>query len=74
MTTPTYPKAGQTTQEEQTTGSKQIKSEMLRAGQAATVGSITTDRIYSRDYSKIDIDDDQHDDTLSQYLGNPLVW
>lgn len=74
MTAPTYPKDGQLTQEEQTAGTKQVKSEMLRAGQAATVGTITTDRVYSRDYSKIDVDNDQHDDTLSPFLGNPLSW
>lgn len=70
----TYPKAGKFTQEEQTAGSKRIKNEDLRLGQAATVGTITTDRIYSRDYSKIDVDADQHDDTLSPFLGNPLGW
>lgn len=74
MTTPTYPKSGQLTQEEQTAGTKQVKSEMLRAGQAATVGEITTDRVYSRDYSKVDLDNDQHDDTLSPFLGDVLGW
>lgn len=74
MVTPTYPKAGCCTQEEQTAGSKQIKAEHLRLGQAATVGEITTDRVYSRDYSKVDPDGDQHDDTLSPFLGNPLGW
>lgn len=74
MATPTYPKNGQATQEEQTAGSKQIKAEMLRAGQAATVGAITTDRVYSNDYSKIDRDGDQHDDDISPFLGNPLRW
>lgn len=70
----TYPKSGKFTQEEQTAGSKRIKDEDLRLGQAATVGTITTDRVYSRDYSKIDVDNDQHDDTLSPFLGNPLGW
>jgi hypothetical protein len=74
MTTPTYPKDGQLTKEEQSPGSKGLKSEYLRPGQAATVGTITTDRVYSRDYSKIDVDADQHDDTLSPFLGNPLGW
>jgi hypothetical protein len=74
MTEATYPKKGTCTQEEQTAGTKQIKCEMLQNGQAASIGTITPDRIYSRDYSKIDVDNDQHDDTLTPFLGNPLRW
>lgn len=68
----THPKDGQLTKEEQTAGSKVLKSEILRLGQAADLGPAPPDRVYSRDYSKKDPDGDQHDDTLSQYLGNPL--
>jgi len=74
MTSPTYPKNGQLTQEEQSPGTKGLKCEHLHLGQAATVGTVTTDRVYSRDYSKTDPDKDQHDDTLSPFLGNPLGW
>lgn len=70
--TATYPKNGQLTKEEQTAGSKVIKAEHLRLGQAADLGVAPTARVYSRDYSKIDPDGDQKDDTLSQFLGNPL--
>jgi hypothetical protein len=72
MTEKTHPKNGRLTQEEQTPGSKQLTSEDLRFGQAANVGPAPTARVYSRDYSKVDLDGDQHDDTLSGYLGNPL--
>lgn len=70
--TATYPKNGTATKEEQTAGSKVIKTENLRFGQAADLGPAPTARVYSRDYSKKDPDGDQYDDTLSQYLGNPL--
>lgn len=68
----TYPKNGQLTQEEQTAGSKVLKSELLRLGQAADLGEAPPARVYSRDYSKHDPDGDQYDDTLSNFLGNPL--
>lgn len=67
-----FPKAGQLTQEEQSGGTKVLRSEMLRLGQAADVGPAPPARVYSRDYSKKDPDHDQYDDTLSPYLGNPL--
>lgn len=70
----TYPKAGHCTKEEQTTGTKVLKSQELRNGQAADIGVAPPDRVYSRDYSKVDPDGDQHDDTLSPFVGNPLRW
>jgi hypothetical protein len=46
---------------------------MLQIGQPAReVGPAPTARVYSRDYSKKDVDGDQFDDTLSPFLGNPL--
>lgn len=74
VTPKTYPKTGQATQEEQSAGTKLVKNEMLRPGQAADIGVAPPARVYSRDYSKIDIDNDQYDDTLSPFLGNPLGW
>lgn len=74
MTTPTYPKNGHHTQEEQSPGSKLLKHEHLRLGQAADIGEAPPARVYSRDYSKKDPDADQQDDTLSPFLGNPLGW
>jgi len=74
MSEPTYPKRGQESQQEQSPGSKLIKDEMLRLGQAATIGEAPTSRVYSRDYSKRDPDADQDKDTLSEFLGNPLGY
>lgn len=68
----TYPKNGQLTQEEQSAGTKSLKSQILANGQAADLGPAPTARVYSRDYSKKDPDGDQYDDTLSEFLGNPL--
>ena len=70
----TYPKNGQLTQEEQSPGTKGLKCEHLRPGQAADIGVAPPARVYSRDYSKTDPDGDQYDDTVSSFLGNPLVW
>jgi hypothetical protein len=70
---PRYPKDGQETREEQSWGSKQLKDELLRIGQASNIGPAPPMRVYSRDYSKKDPDGDQQDDTLSPYLGNPLA-
>ena len=67
-----FPKSGQLTKEEQSGGTKVLRSEMLRLGQAADIGPAPVARVFSRDYSKIDPDHDQDDDTLSPYLGNPL--
>ncbi len=74
MTTPTYPKDGNYSQEEQSPGTKQVKCDHLRLGQAADIGVAPPMRVYSRDYSKTDPDGDQQDDTLSPFLGNPLGW
>jgi hypothetical protein len=74
MTTPTYPKDGHHTKEEQSPGSKLLQHEHLRPGQAADIGVAPPVRVYSRDYSKTDPDGDQKDDTLSPFLGNPLGW
>lgn len=70
----TYPKEDCCTKMPQTTGSKQVKSLHLQPGQAADIGPAPTARVYSRDYSKVDPDGDQHDDTLTPFLGNPLRW
>lgn len=70
----TYPKNGNCTQEEQTSGTKVLKAQELRPGEAADIGPAPPARVYSRDYSKKDPDGDQNDDTLSPFLGNPLRW
>jgi hypothetical protein len=67
-----FPKQGQLSKQELSPGAKTLKDEHLRIGQAADVGPAPPSRVYSRDYSKRDVDGDQHDDTLSVYLGNPL--
>lgn len=67
----TYPKSGQQTQEEQTAGTKVLKAEHLQSGQAADLGVAPPARVYSRDYSKVA---PATDDTLTQFLGNPLRW
>lgn len=72
MTAVTHPKNGQLTQEEQSPGSKSLKCEHLRLGQAADIGEAPPARVFSRDYSKKDPDGDQGKDTLSEFLGNPL--
>lgn len=70
---PRYPKDGQgQTKKAQAPESKQLKEELLRLGQASDIGKAPPMRVYSRDYSKVDPDGDQGDDTLSPYLGNPL--
>ena len=71
-----FPKQGAQSKEEQSPGSKVIREENLRLGQAADLGPghAPPARVLSRDYSKKDPDGDQHDDTLSPFLGNPLGW
>lgn len=66
----TYPKSGPTTQEEQSAGSKRVKVELLRIGQAADIGKVPPSRVYTGDYSKQPPRDT--DDIATPFLGNPL--
>lgn len=61
------------TAQSQTKGSKQVKIEHLASiGTAASVGPAPADRVYTKDYSKVQEKD--HDNNVSLYLGNPLRW
>lgn len=70
MTTPTYPKSGPATKEEQSAGTKRVKVTMLENGQAADIGKAPTSRVYTNDYSKVPPRDSE--DITSAWLGNPL--
>lgn len=72
-TTESYPKNGCCTQEEQSTGTKVIKQEMLSNGQAADIGTVPPSRVYTKDYCKVEVVEDDPD-TVSPFLGNPLRW
>ena len=69
---PRYPKDGCETREEQSPGSKCLKDEHLRLGQASDINKAPPSRIYTRDYSKTRPEADDVD-TVSPYLGNPLA-
>ena len=66
-----HPKKGAETAMTQSPGSKEIKDEMLRLGQASDVGSAPTSRVYTRDYSKVGREEEDVD-LVSPALGNPL--
>lgn len=66
----TYPKNGPVTKQEQSPGSKQLKSQMLANGQAADIGPAPPARVYTNDYSKVPPRDSA--DVASAWLGNPL--
>ena len=70
----TYPKSGQVTEKDQSEGSKQTKEQFLRVGQPSDLGFCPPSRLYTRDYRVPDEDDATNKDTVSPFVGNPLVW
>lgn len=68
-----FRKAAAQTKEEQSPGSKVLRTERLRSGQVADLGRASTSRIYTRDYSKVGKSKDDQD-TVGPFLGNPLIW
>jgi hypothetical protein len=69
---PRYPKDGCESQQEQSWGSKVVKDEHLRLGQASDIGTAPPVRVYTRDYKKTKPEADDQD-TVSPFIGNPLA-
>jgi hypothetical protein len=63
---------GRCTGMSQSAGSKQIKVECLRNGQASDLHKAPPSRVYTRDYGKVQEKDDP--DLVTGALGNPLRW
>lgn len=68
-----FRKRASESQQEQSPGSKVLRTEVLRPGQAADFGRAPPSRIYTRDYKKTGRSPDDQD-TVQPYLGNPLAW
>jgi len=60
----------------QTPGTKQIKQEFLNMGrgQPSTISWAPTSRVFDRDYRVPDEDDATNQDTVTPFVGNPLIW
>ena len=70
-----YKKAAAHTDKAQTGGSKQVKAQFLAAGQPSDIGHCPPARLYTRSYEKVpDADDKTYGDTVSPFVGNPIIW
>lgn len=68
-------KKGAHTSVGQTGGTKQVRAEFLRTGQAADIFKAPPSRLFTRDYCKVkDYDDKGNQDTVGPFVGNPLLW
>lgn len=70
-----YPLKQGHTVKDQTGGSKQLAAAFTERSRPADIFKAPLARLYTRDYCKMpDADDATDKDTVTPFLGNPLIW